>query len=82
MDLWTVLAFLAIGFAAGVFVGAKYINTPTTEYHLGKIKIKGENTITAPEINFRKPDEAEVVKEHKGLIKRILKRNKNAKTIE
>jgi hypothetical protein len=76
MDFWSLAALLAIGFALGVFVGAKYINIPSTEYNLGKIKIKGENTVTIPEIKI---GSAEKVEEKRGLIKRILKRTKNAK---
>lgn len=42
MSAWQVIAILLTGFAAGLWIGAKYGTKPVNEYHFDKVKAKGE----------------------------------------
>jgi hypothetical protein len=47
MNLWQGITLLLVGFAAGLFLGAKFGNVPN-KYSFGKVKARGEgNEITS-----------------------------------
>lgn len=78
MNFWLIISLLAIGFSFGLFVGAKYINTPGNEFNLKKIKVRGQGNIVVPKINQNNIPEK---KQRKGFLKKIFKnKNKNEST--
>ncbi|HLO59055.1 MAG TPA: hypothetical protein VK172_14740 [Lentimicrobium sp.] len=75
MNAWQGLALLFVGFAAGLFLGAKYGTKPVNEYHFDKVKAKGkDNEITS----IITPREAEEKKKRFRLFKRKNRNNEQA----
>jgi hypothetical protein len=77
MSFWLGVALLLTGFAAGLFIGAKYITRPSNQYSFDKIKVKGEGNQVTSQITASLK---EAEQKPKGrILQRIFKRNNGNK---
>jgi hypothetical protein len=73
MSFWLGVALLLIGFAAGLFIGGKYITSPSNQYSFDKIKVKGEGNQVTSQITASLKEA--VQKPKRRILQRIFKSN-------
>ena len=67
--IWRMISLLVLGIVIGIWISIKHISPPSQDISIGRIKIKGKNTITDG-IDIEKNDNADTGKKKFKLFKR------------